>query len=95
MASQQIETTGSKTINFIWTDDKAALLLRIVLDYKNKKLAEALDWETVRSKYEKITEQFIEAYQHEENSEEFPRKIASLINRTTLGPIQVFTLEPS
>ena len=86
MASQQTETTGSKTRNFIWTDDETALLLRIVLDYKSKKLADTLELETVRSKYENITERFIEAYPHEENSEEFSRKNSLIFYPYQFGP---------
>ena len=73
MVSQETETTGSKTTNFISTDEETVLLLRIVLDYKIKKLAGAKDSETVRTKYEIITKKFIEAYPSEENSKEFPR----------------------
>ena len=71
MASQETETTGSKTRNFIWTDQETALLLRIVLDYKIKKLADAQDWEKVCSKYEIKTKKL--SYPNEDNSKEFPR----------------------
>ena len=48
-------TEKSKKIQFSWTEEETALLLKIVLDYKVSKLAGGQDWETVRTKYEDIT----------------------------------------
>ena len=58
MASENIETQVDKTKCFIWT----ALPLRVVADYKIKKLQDAQDWETARVKYEDICKRFIAAY---------------------------------
>ena len=43
---------------FIWTDDKAELLLNVVHDYKIKHLVEGTCWESVRTKYAEILELF-------------------------------------
>ena len=40
--------------DFKWTDDEAELLLSVTLDYKAKKAAENVDWESVKSKYDDI-----------------------------------------
>jgi hypothetical protein len=39
---------------FVWTDDEVELLLNVVSDYKSKKVAECVDWESVMSKYSDI-----------------------------------------
>ena len=57
---------------FTWIDEVTALLLKVALDNKTTKLSEGKDWETVRSKYEDLTKNFLEHYPLEE-SEEFPR----------------------
>jgi len=41
---------------FNWTDDECRLLLEVTRDYKSKKEGELVDWESVRSKYDEITE---------------------------------------
>ena len=43
---------------FNWTDEEISLLLHIIIDYKGRKMAQGIDWETVKAKYEEITEQF-------------------------------------
>ena len=73
MASEDIATPVGKTKCFTWTDEETASLLKVVADYKIKKLEDAQDWETVRAKYEEICKRFIAAYPCEEDSEEFPR----------------------
>ncbi len=42
--------------DFQWTDDEAELLLSVTHDYKVKKVAEGIDWESVKSKYSDILE---------------------------------------
>ena len=39
---------------FIWTDNEAELLLNVAIEYKTKKAAESVDWESVKSKYSDI-----------------------------------------
>lgn len=39
---------------FQWTDEEAELLLNVTYEYKVKKSAESIDWESVRSKYDDI-----------------------------------------
>ena len=43
---------------FVWSDDEVELLLKVTHDYKVKKAAENVDWESVRSKYSDIWEAF-------------------------------------
>ena len=43
---------------FSWTDDETELLLNITLDYKTEKIANGIDWESIRSKYGDIWERF-------------------------------------
>ena len=42
--------------DFQWTNDEAELLLTVTHDYKVKKVAEGIDWESVKSKYADILE---------------------------------------
>ncbi len=44
---------------FVWTDDESELLLNVANEYKVVKAAESVDWESIKSKYEDITERFI------------------------------------
>ena len=43
---------------FSWTDDETELLVNITLDYKTEKIANGIDWESIRSKYGDIWERF-------------------------------------
>ncbi len=62
----------SKKVQFSWTEEETALLLKVVLDYKVSKLAGGQDWETVRTKYEDITSKFQALYPEEADSVAFP-----------------------
>ena len=42
--------------DFVWSDDEAELLLSVTHQYKVAKLAEGVDWESVKSKYNDILE---------------------------------------
>ena len=53
--SQAKETKKSEK-NFLWSDDETALLVQVIIDYKSTKSANGLDWETIKNKYEEITE---------------------------------------
>ena len=67
------ENKSSKT--FSWTDEETSLLLQVVIDYKASKTATGLDWETVKNRYEDITERFQVQYPREgadANMEEYP-----------------------
>ena len=48
-----VTTLHSK--DFIWTDEKSALLLKVVHEYKTTKIPTGLDWEAIRPKYSDIT----------------------------------------
>ena len=52
---------------FNWTEEEVSLLLQVIIDYKGTKMAQGLDWETVKAKYEEITEQFHLHYPKENN----------------------------
>ena len=43
---------------FSWTDDETELLLDITLEYKPEKIANGIDWESIRSKYVDIWVRF-------------------------------------
>ena len=61
--------------NFVWTEEEVILLLHEIIDYKTSTEAAGLDWETIKSKYEEITERFQERYPKEgngANEQEFP-----------------------
>ena len=62
----------SKKVQFSWTEEETALLLKVVLDYKVSKLAGGQDWETVRTKYEDIMSKFQALYPEEADSVAFP-----------------------
>ena len=51
---------SSKESSFVWSDDEVELLLNITNEYKVEKLLNAIDWESVTSKYAEITNRFIE-----------------------------------
>ena len=57
--------------NFMWSDEKINLLLRVVIDYKAGKAGEGVDWESVRSRYEDVTKMFLEKYPGDDK-EKFP-----------------------
>ena len=48
--------------HFVWTDEETALLMQVIIDYKAYKTADGLDWESVKKKYEEITERFQARY---------------------------------
>ena len=61
---------------FIWTDDEAELLLNVTIDYKTKKAAVSVDWESVKSKYSDILQAFLASLpdNDESNLKDFPHK---------------------
>ena len=76
--SESVPKTAEKTqkANFVWTDEETALLVKIIIDYKAAKSNLGLDWETVRMRYEEITERFRDSYPKKESGashEEFPK----------------------
>ena len=48
------DSAKAKEQTFVWTDDEVELLLKVTHEYKVKKAAENVDWESVRSKYANI-----------------------------------------
>lgn len=48
-------SNNSKTAGFVWSDDETEALLQITADYKVQKASEALDWESILTKYADIT----------------------------------------
>lgn len=61
--------------NLVWTDDEIQLLLETVLDFKTEKSYESIDWESIKTKYEKIRENFVQNLP-ETKSEEYPHDAA-------------------
>ena len=59
--SQENSTKKSKK-NFLWSDDETALLVQVIIDYKSTKASIGLDWESIKSKYEDITERLQSRY---------------------------------
>ena len=55
--------------NFMWTDDEVKLLLKVVRSYSVQKVYEGLQWESVKSKYEDITKDFVDLYQQADGQE--------------------------
>lgn len=62
----------NKKEEFSWTDDEVQLLLEAILAFKSTCEYEGISWESVKSKYQKIADIFIERYPTD-SSEEFPR----------------------
>ena len=61
---------------FIGTDDEVQLLLTVTIDYKTKKAAESVDWESVKSKHSDILQEFLAAIPEnaDNNVQYFPHK---------------------
>ena len=57
---------------FAWTDHEIELLLETVKSYSSQCSYEGKDWESIKSKYDKIKELFTESYP-KESEEEFPK----------------------
>ena len=61
--STNIAKTGKKNVEtFTWTDSEVELLLETVKGYASECHYKGVDWESVKAKYEKITNIFIERY---------------------------------
>ena len=43
----------------VWSDDETLLLLNVTNEYKNAMTAEGIDYDTVKSKYKEIFQQFL------------------------------------
>ena len=54
---------------FLWNDDKVELLLNITNEYKVKKAADGIDWESVKSKYSDILELLKDALPDDEETQ--------------------------
>ena len=59
--------------NFIWTDEEITLLLGIVTDYKAGKAAKGLDWSSIKTKIDDLTNTLHERYP-DGPANEFPHK---------------------
>ena len=58
--------------SFQWTDDEVKLLLHVTQEYKVSKAAESTDWESVKSKYEDITQKLRDSLPAENLPVKFP-----------------------
>ena len=54
---------AKSTSLFTWTDDDVELLLKVTKEYKVRKMAEGIDWESVKRKYSDILDRFREEKQ--------------------------------
>ena len=63
-------SASESTSNFTWTDHEVELLLGV--DFKSEKEAEGYDWESVKTKYEIITESYLKRYP-KDDKENFPK----------------------
>ena len=53
------KTNNENEVSFGWTDDEIELLLSVIISFKAEKESEGYDWESVKTKYESITERFV------------------------------------
>ncbi len=75
MADDEGQAKGRKEV-FTWTDSEVELLLESVKVFSTNCSFEGKDWESVKSKYEKIRQLFAERYPNsppEVTSEEYPK----------------------
>ena len=70
----------NKNENFVWTDDEVELLLNVVVEYKVKRTAENVDWESCISKYSDILEMFLAQYPSPENAESIGKEFTHYEN---------------
>jgi hypothetical protein len=72
-----MSNTKQKDPNFTWTDSEIELLLEAVKLFASESLYNGIDWEGVKSKYEKISKIFVERYPKIKDcdvpDEEYPR----------------------
>ena len=57
-ATAKVKDETAKEQTFVWTDDEVELLLKVTYEFKVKKAAKNVDWESVRSKYGDIWDEF-------------------------------------
>ncbi|CAB3978953.1 Hypothetical predicted protein [Paramuricea clavata] len=57
-----VTVSKKKAESFLWTDAEIELLLASVKVFASNCLFNGMDWEGVKSKYEKIREIFVERY---------------------------------
>ena len=60
--------TKAKEPTFVWEDDEVELLLKMTADDRTKKVAEGVDWESVKSKYQDILDLYLGNRAHDEPS---------------------------
>ena len=60
--STNANTSSSKKNNFVWTDQETSLLVQVVIDFKASKALDGIDWETIKNKYNEISEKFQDRY---------------------------------
>ena len=62
-----------------WTDDEVKRLNHVIQEYKVSKAAESTDWESVKSKYDDITQRFRDSLTAENLPVKFPVHITKNI----------------
>ena len=82
---------------FIWTDDEVELLLSVANDYKTKKAAESIDWESVKSKYSDILDMFkavLPGADEERNAfKDFPHKKEEITKQVLTSKLKAIRLK--
>lgn len=79
---------------FVWTDDEAELLLNVANEYKVVKASESVDWESIKSKYEDITERFIAALPNEPVSQkDYPHSKDSITKQIVSSKLKSIRLK--
>ena len=80
---------------FIWTDDEVELLLNVTSDYKAKKAGESVDWESVRSKYGDILQEFLAALpdNNENILKDFPHSKEQITKQIVTSKLKAIRLK--
>ena len=61
---------GRQVKSYLWSDDEVELLSNITNEYKVKKVANAIDWESVKNKNSDILELLKDAFSDDEETQE-------------------------
>ena len=57
-----VTVTPLQSKDFILTDEKSTLLLKVVHQHKTMKILSGIDWETIQPKYSGITTSHVQKY---------------------------------
>ena len=77
-----VKDENAKEQPFVWRNDEVELLLRVAHEFKVKKTAENVDWESVPSRYDLIWDKF-KLQMTSETDKDFPHR-PKVINKQAL-----------